>query len=254
MVDRDVAGTGPDGRGHSRGAADRHAVRRRPRRAGGVLPGVTIESTGEGGGARATVSSESGAYSLTALPPGVYTATFELTGFTTLTREGVVVQVDRTTRLDMELGVGGLQETVTVSGETPVVDVSSTATQTNIDKDLFDAIPTGRNPWVMAGPRARRRHRPPRRRRHRGHAAVQPRSVRLGRQPEVVLDRRPQDQLARRQRRHRRCSTTASRCTRNTTCRRRRAPRRAMSQRRLHEHGHASRAATASPATTTSTS
>ena len=76
---------------------------------------------------------------------------FELTGFTTQTRDGVVVQVNRTTRLDLELTVGGLQETVTVSGESPVVDVSSTVTQTNITKDLYEAIPTGRNPWVMAG-------------------------------------------------------------------------------------------------------
>ena len=118
---------------------------------GGVLPGVTVNVTGEGGAARSTVSTEDGLYSLTGLPPGAYVVAFELTGFTTQTRDGVVVQVNRTTRLDMELGVGGLQETITVSGETPVVDVSSTVTQTNITKDLYESIPTGRNPWVMAG-------------------------------------------------------------------------------------------------------
>src|SRR5919109_821743 len=62
-----------------------------------------------------------------------------------------VVRVAQATRLDVELAVGALQETVTVSGESPVVDVSSTTTQTNIDKELYEAIPTGRNPWVMAG-------------------------------------------------------------------------------------------------------
>src|SRR5919109_1543369 len=62
-----------------------------------------------------------------------------------------VVRVAQATRLDVELAVGALQETVTVSGESPVVDVSSTTTQTNIDKDIYEAIPTGRNPWVMAG-------------------------------------------------------------------------------------------------------
>jgi hypothetical protein len=120
---------------------------------GGVLPGVTVNVSGEllGGAARSVVSTEQGLYSLTGLPPGSYTVAFELTGFTTQTRDGVVVQVNRTTRLDMELGVGGLQETITVSGETPVVDVSSTVTQTNISKDLYENIPTGRNPWVMAG-------------------------------------------------------------------------------------------------------
>jgi hypothetical protein len=129
---------------------------------GGVLPGVTVNVTGEalGGAARSTVSTDQGLYSLTGLPPGTYTVAFELTGFTTQTREGVAVQVNRTTRLDMELGVGGLQETITVSGETPVVDVSSTVTQTNITKDLYEAIPTGRNPaWspaasTSAAPRA----------------------------------------------------------------------------------------------------
>ena len=120
---------------------------------GGVLPGVTVNVTGgaAGGATRSTVSTDQGLYSLTGLPPGSYTVAFELTGFTTQTREGVAVQVNRTTRLDIELGVGGLQETITVSGETPVVDVSSTVTQTNISKDLYEAITTGRNPWVMAG-------------------------------------------------------------------------------------------------------
>ncbi|MGD9902506.1 MAG: carboxypeptidase regulatory-like domain-containing protein [Vicinamibacterales bacterium] len=120
---------------------------------GGVLPGVTVNVTGGGleGAGRTTVTTEQGLYSLTGVPPGSYTVAFELTGFTTQTRDGVVVQVNRTTRLDLELSVGGLQETITVSGETPVVDVSSTVTQTNITKDLYEAIPTGRNPWVMAG-------------------------------------------------------------------------------------------------------
>jgi hypothetical protein len=120
---------------------------------GGVLPGVTVNVSGGAleGAARSTVTTDQGLYSLTALPPGSYTVAFELTGFTTQTRDGVVVQVNRTTRLDLELTVGGLQETITVSGETPVVDVSSTVTQTNITKDLYESIPTGRNPWVMAG-------------------------------------------------------------------------------------------------------
>lgn len=120
---------------------------------GGVLPGVTVNVSGEtlGGAARSTVSTEQGLYSLTGVPPGSYTVAFELTGFATQTRDGVAVQVNRTTRLDIELGVGGLQETITVSGETPVVDVSSTVTQTNITKDMYETIPTGRNPWVMAG-------------------------------------------------------------------------------------------------------
>ena len=120
---------------------------------GAVLPGVTVTVTSPAliGGARSVVTGEAGAYQLAAIPPGEYAVTYELTGFGTLKREGVAIRVAQTTRLDVELALGSLQETVTVSGESPVVDVSSTTTQTNIDKELFDAIPTGRNPWVMAG-------------------------------------------------------------------------------------------------------
>ncbi|MFN2446911.1 MAG: carboxypeptidase regulatory-like domain-containing protein [Vicinamibacterales bacterium] len=120
---------------------------------GGVLPGVSVSVAGEAliGGPRTAVTGEAGTYQLPTLPPGTYVVTYELSGFAPLKRDGIVVQVARTTRLDIELGVGTLQETVTVSGASPVVDVSSTVTQTNITKDLFEAIPTGRNPWVMAG-------------------------------------------------------------------------------------------------------
>jgi hypothetical protein len=118
-----------------------------------VLPGVAVTATSPAliGGARTTVSGDTGNYQFAALPPGEYTVTYELSGFTPLKREGVVVQVARTTRLDVELAVGTLQETVTVSGESPVVDTSSTVTQTNITRELYESIPTGRNPWVMAG-------------------------------------------------------------------------------------------------------
>jgi hypothetical protein len=120
---------------------------------GGVLPGVAVSVSSPSliGGARTAVSGEGGTYQFATLPPGTYELTYELTGFQPLKREGIVVQVARTTRVDVELGVGTLQETVTVSGASPVVDVSTTVTQTNITKDLYEAIPTGRNPWVMAG-------------------------------------------------------------------------------------------------------
>lgn len=120
---------------------------------GAVLPGVTVTASSAAliGGSRTTPTGEAGNYQITGLPPGTYVVTFELSGFSALKREDVLVQVNQTVRIDAELAVGGLQETVTVSGESPVVDVSSTVTQTNITKDLYEAIPTGRNPWVMAG-------------------------------------------------------------------------------------------------------
>jgi hypothetical protein len=120
---------------------------------GGVLPGVNVSVTSDAliGGPRTAVTGDNGSYLFVTLPPGAYSVSYELTGFSTLKRENIVIQVARTTRLDVELGVGALQESVTVSGASPVVDVSSTVTQTNITKDLYEAIPTGRNPWVMAG-------------------------------------------------------------------------------------------------------
>jgi hypothetical protein len=120
---------------------------------GAVLPGVNVTASSEAliGGSRTTPTGATGTYQITGLPPGTYTLTFELSGFSSFKREAVVVQVNQTTRIDVELAVGTLQESVTVSGESPVVDVSTTVTQTNITKDLYEAIPTGRNPWVMAG-------------------------------------------------------------------------------------------------------
>jgi hypothetical protein len=120
---------------------------------GAVLPGVTVTVSSPAliGGARNVITGDTGSYQITGLPPGPYAVQFELSGFTTFNREGIIIQVAQTTRVDADLSVGTLQETVTVSGESPVVDVSSTVTQTNITKDIYESIPTGRNPWVMAG-------------------------------------------------------------------------------------------------------
>jgi hypothetical protein len=120
---------------------------------GGVLPGVTINISSAAliGGARTTTTGAAGTYQLTGLPPGSYEVLYELSGFSSLKREDIRVMVAQVTRLDVELGVGNLQETIVVTGASPVVDVGSTTTQTNISKEVFDTIPTGRNPWVMAG-------------------------------------------------------------------------------------------------------
>ena len=120
---------------------------------GGMLPGVTITIASPAliGGARTSDTAATGTYQFTALPPGVYEVTYELSGFSPLKRADIRVQVAQVTRLDVELKIGGLQETVVVTGLSPVVDVGSTTTQTNVSKEIFDTIPTGRNPWVMAG-------------------------------------------------------------------------------------------------------
>jgi hypothetical protein len=81
---------------------------------GALLPGVTItiESPAMPGGSRQAISGDSGAYAFASLPPGVYTATFTLSGFTTLRREEVRVQVAMVSRVDVDLAVGGVAETL----------------------------------------------------------------------------------------------------------------------------------------------
>jgi hypothetical protein len=120
---------------------------------GGVLPGatVTISSSALIGGPRTAVTGPAGRYVFPNLPPGTYNMRFELTGFTVLTREGIIVSVATVTTVDAPLKVGGVEETVTVTGESPVVDVKQNITQTNINEAIYQAVPTARNPWVMAG-------------------------------------------------------------------------------------------------------
>ena len=92
---------------------------------GGILPGVTINVSSAAliGGARTTTTGGAGTYQLTGLPPGTYEVAYELSGFSTLKRGDIRVLVAQTTRLDVELAVGNLQETIVVTGASPVVDV-----------------------------------------------------------------------------------------------------------------------------------
>ena len=119
---------------------------------GAVLPGVTV--TVESAALitpRSTTTGAGGSYNHPALPPGDYTVSFALSGFQTVVQEGVRVSVARTLQVNASLGISGVEETVTVTGDAPVVDVRSATVQTNIERELLEAVPTGRNPWVMAG-------------------------------------------------------------------------------------------------------
>jgi len=117
---------------------------------GGVLPGVTVTATSPAlQGARTTISNEEGAYRLPALPPGVYAIQYELGGFGTVIREGISVGVGFTATVNAELKVASLQETVTVSGASPVVDVSSTKTATIFDAKQLESLPNARDFWSI---------------------------------------------------------------------------------------------------------
>ena len=115
-----------------------------------VLPGVTVTIASPSMmGTRNTVTAEDGMYRFAAIPPGEYKVTFELTGFQTLVREGIRVTLGFTATVNGELGVASLSESVTVTGQSPVVDTSSTAMTTNFDAKQLASLPNARDLWAI---------------------------------------------------------------------------------------------------------
>jgi len=116
---------------------------------GAVLPGVTVTATSPALiRPQVQTTGEDGTYRLIALPPGVYELTFDLPGFQTIKRENVRVVINQTLPVDAQLNVATLEETVTVTGESPVVDTSSTTMGTNFTKELLTEIPNARDVWA----------------------------------------------------------------------------------------------------------
>ena len=113
---------------------------------GAVLPGVTIEASSPVliEKTRSAVSDGSGRYQIIELLPGTYTVTFTLAGFSTFKREGIELSGTFIATVNADMKVGAVAETITVTGETPLVDVQSSAVQKVVTKDVIDAIPTGR--------------------------------------------------------------------------------------------------------------
>src|SRR5688500_1817470 len=117
---------------------------------GAVLPGVTVTATSPSAlGAQTTVTSETGNYRFPAVPPGVYELTFELAGFNTLKREGISISLGFVANVNVELALATLQETVTVSGQSPVIDTTSTRVQQNFKMEQLQSIPNGRDMWAL---------------------------------------------------------------------------------------------------------
>jgi hypothetical protein len=106
---------------------------------GGVLPGVTVEASSPAliEKVRSVVTDGTGQYRIVDLRPGTYSVTASLTGFTTVKREGIELSGAITATIPLELRVGSLQETITVTGETPVVDVQSVRRQTTLDNEIL---------------------------------------------------------------------------------------------------------------------
>jgi hypothetical protein len=111
---------------------------------GAVLPGVTVEASSPALIERVRVATTdgSGQYRIENLRPGTYTVKFTLAGFTTLMREGVELTGSMTASVNADLKVGALEETVTVTGETPVVDVQNAQRETVLTHQVLNAIPT----------------------------------------------------------------------------------------------------------------
>jgi hypothetical protein len=116
---------------------------------GAVLPGVTVTAAGPAIlQPQVTLTGADGTYRYPALPPGVYSVTFELAGFQTLKREGIRLGLNQTLSVDAPLQLSSLQETVTITGESPVVDVKNTTVGTNFTKELLQDIPNARDIWA----------------------------------------------------------------------------------------------------------
>ena len=114
---------------------------------GGVLPGVTVEAASPAliEKVRSVVTDSQGAYRIVDLRPGPYVVTFTLTGFNTFRRSGIDLRAEFTATVDGEMAVGALEETITVTGEAPLVDTRSARGQTQSSTDTLQSLPgTGR--------------------------------------------------------------------------------------------------------------
>lgn len=117
---------------------------------GAVLPGVSVTvASASMQGTRTDATDDSGTYRFPAVPPGDYKVTYELAGFGTVVREGIRVGLGFTATINTEMKVASLEETVTVSGESPVVDVTSTTSATSFGETKLSSLPNARDFWTV---------------------------------------------------------------------------------------------------------
>src|SRR5437762_5179592 len=113
---------------------------------GAVLPGVTVEASSPAliEKTRSAVTDGTGTYRIVDLRPGTYSITFTLTGFSTVKREGIELSGSFTAAVNADMKVGALEETITVSGETPIVDTQSVRRQVVISDEVIKSMPAAR--------------------------------------------------------------------------------------------------------------
>ena len=126
---------------------------------GAIIPGVTVEVSSPVliEKVRSAISDDQGRYQIIDLRPGVYKLTFALQGFNTHIQEGLELPASFTATVNVEMRVGALEESVTVTGASPVVDVQNTQRQVVLNRDLMDAVPTARNYTGLACCKLRKR-------------------------------------------------------------------------------------------------
>jgi hypothetical protein len=113
---------------------------------GGVMPGVTVEATSPVliDKVRTVISEGNGRYQIVDLPPGVYNVTFTLQGFSSVRREGITLNAGFTASVNVELSAGAIEETITVAGSSPMIDVRNVAQTAVLTRDVLDITPTAR--------------------------------------------------------------------------------------------------------------
>jgi hypothetical protein len=119
--------------------------------ANGVIPGVTVTLTNEATNvARETVTNEVGQYNFPAVQPGTYSIKTQLTGYKTVERTGIRVGTQQFITLDLPLELGTIQETVTVTGESPLIDTTTASTGGTLDREQLETLPApGRNAFLI---------------------------------------------------------------------------------------------------------
>ena len=111
-----------------------------------ALPGVTVTATSPAlqAAALTTATGPDGAYRFPTLPPGVYQLTFELAGFQRVARQELRLDVGFIATINIEMKIGGVEESLTIVGESPVVDVKTTSVQTNFTNEMLETVPVAR--------------------------------------------------------------------------------------------------------------
>jgi hypothetical protein len=119
---------------------------------GAVLPGVTVSLSGERliGGTQVQTTGVDGNYRFDRLPPGTYQVKFEMQGFRTIERADIRISAAFVATIPAKMEVGAVNESITVTGDSPTVDTKSNVQQTVMSQEILEGVPTGRDPWSLA--------------------------------------------------------------------------------------------------------